>query len=457
MERGDSKAIAESTTALGIDTLAYPRLKPGPGRSAAEVASHQRARIDGAIVEVVSRRGYRRTTVREIARVAGISTRAFYEQYAGKEECFLHVHRLLAHGSLRRIEALDESRNSDDRLCAAVESILEWWAHDVKAARFLLLGPYGAGPTALKQLRLWERSLGVELGRCIGSARRNVLAELIATGIAAGMVTTVRSRMLFDGKVSPDLHRELAPWALAYACSSSDLEVLQAASVHAENEHPSRRAMSSSAEGSTPSASDDLTLLHSATAKLAAAGDRELLRPRHICAAAGVSRRSFDLYFSNLDSCLISAAELQINSAIEQSLRVGKRERTPASKVSRSIAELCGQIACSPALAYLCFDDNLESGVSFVRRDRLLIKNIAGLMTAMGPAPLPHSSERLAAEASLGAALGVIRSEVIAGRAGCLHLKAAPVVAFLMLAPTASRSSAVDAVSETEDRKHGTG
>lgn len=445
-EREDSLAADLPTPVLGVAGLAGRRLKPGPGRSAAEVATNQRARIDSAMVEVVVEHGYSRTTVREIARVACISTRSFYEHYAGKEECFLHVYRLLAKGSLRRIEALDDSRSSGGRLVGAVESIVERWVHDTKAARFLLFGPYGAGPTALKQLRLWERSLGVELGRCIGSVRGNVLAELIATGIAAAMVTTARSRMLFDGMISSCLPRELALWALTCACSSSDLEVLQAASARAENKHPSCRATPSSAEISISSASDDLALFHSALIKLAAAGDHELLTPRHICAAAGVSRRSFDVNFSNLDSCLISAVELQINSAVEQARRVGEKEGASTSKVFRSVKELCSQVARSPALAYLCFDDNLEKDESLICRDRLLMKSITGLMTAVGPAPLPRSSGRSTAEASLGAALGVIRSEVIAGRAGCLHLKA-PIVAFLMLAPTAGRSSAVATLS----------
>ena len=353
----------------------------------------------------------------------------------------MHVHRLLAYASLRRIEALDDS-SSDRRLPAAVESIVEWWGQDTKAARFLLLGPYGAGITALKQLRLWERSLGVELGHCLDSAKGNVLAELIATGIAAGLVATARSKMLSDGKVSTDLNRELASWALACAYSPLDLEVLQAASARAESKHASRRATPNDAEVSTPSAGDNLTLLHSAIAKLAAVGDRELLTPRRICTAAGVSRRSFDLYFSDLDSCLIAGAELQINSAIDQAQRVGEREQTIASKLPRSVVELCDQVACRPALAYLCFSDNLERRESLVRRDRLLMKNLARLMSGMGSAPLSRPTGRLAAEASWSAALGMIRSEVISGRAGYLHLMA-PVAAFLMLAPIADRSSAV--------------
>jgi Bacterial regulatory proteins, tetR family len=92
LERGESIGVAERAPDRvgGEDTSvdAYARLKPGPGRTAAEVAFHQRDRINRAVVEVVARRGYRRATIREIAGVAGISTRAFYQHYSSKGSAF---------------------------------------------------------------------------------------------------------------------------------------------------------------------------------------------------------------------------------------------------------------------------------------------------------------------------------------------------------------------------------
>ncbi|HET7589657.1 MAG TPA: helix-turn-helix domain-containing protein, partial [Solirubrobacterales bacterium] len=64
----------------------YGKLSPGPGKPATEVAAHQRARIHSAMVELAADRGYKAVTVRDLARLAGVSSRAFYKHFNGKEE-----------------------------------------------------------------------------------------------------------------------------------------------------------------------------------------------------------------------------------------------------------------------------------------------------------------------------------------------------------------------------------
>ncbi len=54
-----------------------------------EVARHQRARLYGAMIEAIDRQGYAATTVAQVIALAGVSRRAFYEQFANKEDCFL--------------------------------------------------------------------------------------------------------------------------------------------------------------------------------------------------------------------------------------------------------------------------------------------------------------------------------------------------------------------------------
>lgn len=455
LERGGPTGTAEPTTApttaSGADignapTVPYRRLKPGPGRSAAEVTSHQRARIDRAMVEVVVDRGYGRATVREIARVAGISTRAFYEHYSGKEECFLRAHRRSAQGLLRAVGALGETGSRDDRLPAVVDTIFEEWGNDRKVTRFLLVGPYGAGSAALNQLRLVDRSLGARLVRCLdhSAGKGGGPVGLIANGIAVGFTTTMRSMMLDDDEGPPgsELRQELTEWALSCSCSSSELEVLEAAEMSAEHESPANNA-----GDRAPSLVGDLALLHSAVVKLAASGEGDLLAPRHICAAAGVSRRSFDLQFSNIDHCLVAAASLKVDLAIERARLVSEPGATPESTAFRRLRALCSQVACDPALAYLCFGDTIESDEWLIRRDRLLTKHVAGLFESAGL--ISNSMKGLETKASLGAVLGLLRNEVAAGRAARIDRKA-PVLGYLLLAPNVGKSSAMKAICEPQ-------
>ena len=63
------------------------RLHPGAGTPRAEVARNQRERLFGAIVAVVSEKGYEATTVADVLELSGVSRSAFYEHFANKAEC----------------------------------------------------------------------------------------------------------------------------------------------------------------------------------------------------------------------------------------------------------------------------------------------------------------------------------------------------------------------------------
>jgi AcrR family transcriptional regulator len=219
----------------------------------------------------------------------------------------------------------------------------------------------------------------------------------------------------------------------------------QAAQVSVERKGSSCRAPSSSAAGRTFSSGDDLVLLHSAVAKLVETGDHDPPTPRQICAAAGVSRRSFDAHFSSIDECLVAVAIQRVDLALGHAHQVGERDSTPESNAYRRLAVLCDQVASDRALARLCFGDILESGEWLARRDRLLTERVAGLFESAGLAS--YSVKQPETEASLGAVLGLLQNEVAAGRAGSAQ-RIAPTLAHLALAPTVGRSSAMVAICQ---------
>ncbi len=75
----------------------YPQLRPGPHPSAREsVASNQRARLYGAMIELVAARGYEASTVAELCALAGVSKRTLYERFqGGKQQCFLATYEII--------------------------------------------------------------------------------------------------------------------------------------------------------------------------------------------------------------------------------------------------------------------------------------------------------------------------------------------------------------------------
>ena len=66
-----------------------------------DVARNQRARMYGGMIEAVAERGYSRTTVAHVIGLAGVSRRAFYEQFANKEACFLATYTSSSRGRAR--------------------------------------------------------------------------------------------------------------------------------------------------------------------------------------------------------------------------------------------------------------------------------------------------------------------------------------------------------------------
>src|ERR1700719_2099929 len=87
-------------------TSLYQRLPHGPHRlGAGAVAHNQRSRMYGAMIEAVSSDGYERAGVRQVVGLAGVSRRAFYEQFANKQECFLATFDVIAARGAGRVSA----------------------------------------------------------------------------------------------------------------------------------------------------------------------------------------------------------------------------------------------------------------------------------------------------------------------------------------------------------------
>ena len=96
------------------------RARPnGPGRDA--VASNQRSRLLGAMIEAMTIYGYTDTSVAKLCKLAGVSKRTFYEQFENKEQCFLETYDMvLARASLAHQCFLSQPEHLD---CGAAQRV----------------------------------------------------------------------------------------------------------------------------------------------------------------------------------------------------------------------------------------------------------------------------------------------------------------------------------------------
>jgi AcrR family transcriptional regulator len=136
----------------------YPKLRPGPHSVVGEsVASNQRARLYGAMVELAATRGYDASTVAELCALAGVSKRTLYDRFpAGKQQCFLATYDILVHRAETHI--LAAARCGPDPIAPSglpqrLHALLDAFAHEVaaypNAARLVLVEAPDAGPGAL--------------------------------------------------------------------------------------------------------------------------------------------------------------------------------------------------------------------------------------------------------------------------------------------------------------------
>jgi len=173
------------------------------------VTESQRNRIHQAMVKVVSERGYPETRVVDVIGVAGVSRKTFYELFDSKEDCFLAAYDVLLENLLGEATNAFES-NADatwaERVCAALELLLEHLSRHPDEARFAIVEVLAAGPKALARrdaalrqftgfLESGRSQTTVDLPGITSVAVAGGVNELLYSEILHGAVTRLPSRL----------------------------------------------------------------------------------------------------------------------------------------------------------------------------------------------------------------------------------------------------------------------
>jgi AcrR family transcriptional regulator len=135
------------------ESLRERRLRPGPGVPREDVVRNQRERLFGAMVASVYERGYAATTVNDLVRISGVSSRTFYDIFPDKQACFVAALGGIIEAAMRyavqtTVEALRDE-TWDEQARRGVDAFAEMIAAQPAAARMALIEAYAAGPEAL--------------------------------------------------------------------------------------------------------------------------------------------------------------------------------------------------------------------------------------------------------------------------------------------------------------------
>jgi AcrR family transcriptional regulator len=146
----DASAKRTSSSSEPEGSAQLPRGRHGLSREF--VLSNQRERIVRAMVEVAAERGYAETVVAEVIKHAGVSRKTFYDNFKGKEECFLAAYDTVSSELSRTaIEAYEEADDWPHGVRQALRASLRMLVLDQAAARVAFVEVLAAGPQALER------------------------------------------------------------------------------------------------------------------------------------------------------------------------------------------------------------------------------------------------------------------------------------------------------------------
>ncbi|TDB87891.1 TetR/AcrR family transcriptional regulator [Actinomadura sp. 7K534] len=167
------------------------------GRSAAERRAERRRRFLDAGLELFGRGpGYRGTTVAALSEAAGLSTRQFYEEFAGLEDLLAELHlevndiaEQAVATTLREVEGLPLAERTAHLFRAYAASITA----DRARIRIAFVEVVGAGPRIERQ-RLARRARWIDFicAEAAAAARRGEIADRdyrIAAAAFTGSIT----------------------------------------------------------------------------------------------------------------------------------------------------------------------------------------------------------------------------------------------------------------------------
>jgi AcrR family transcriptional regulator len=345
------------------------------------VGRHQRTRLYGAMIESVAQRGYTATTVAHVIALAGVSRRAFYEQFANKEECFLATYDIvMARAKKRMTDAWLAERGWANRLHASCQALLDDCTENANGMHLVLVDALGVGAKARDRLLVgmaaYERVVATGFSLAPDGV---VLPPLVPRAIVGGVRHVVYNR-LREGREREvaRLTDELLDWISAYR-SSAAARLGAVGAVHPPRVQPSSTGFltcddrRSRAMGSVV----HLTLDE---------GYTELTDPQ-IAQFAGISTEVFHRHFPSKEECFLAVLDEFAAEALDTVACAAGQASSWPEAVRLAVQALVMYFVAHPALVRMAFVDLFDVGEGMVERASMSIESFTRLLMSEAPQP----------------------------------------------------------------------
>lgn len=177
------------------------------------VVHSQRDRLFAGMARVMAHRGYAATTVDEIASESGVSRKALYTHFSGKEDVLLQAHRAIV-GQI--VAGAGSAAAEQDDWRAALRALFDWglelFAREPALANLSLIEVAAATPASRQLQRETLGSIRALIEQATADSDR-ALPDIAIDGMLGGMVYVIaKAAEEGDPADLPALRPELMAW-----------------------------------------------------------------------------------------------------------------------------------------------------------------------------------------------------------------------------------------------------
>jgi AcrR family transcriptional regulator len=402
-----------------------------------DVARNQRARMYGGMIEAVSERGYGRTTVAHVIALAGVSRRAFYEQFPNKEACFLATYDIVVARARKLVlDAWAQERGWANRLHGACRALLDDVAGSPKGPRLVLVDSLGVGPKARERMTLaastFERVLAMAFN---ADPKGEELSPLTVRALVAGIRHIAFTRLYEEREQELySLTDEVLDWIESYR-SPAAKRLNVSGLVQPEPVAPQAAAFLANDEKRARALS---ALVHLTLDERYS----ELSDPQ-IAQFAGISTEAFHKQFASKEACFLAVLDEFVAEAMQAVRAAIDRASSWPEAVHLAVRALIEYFASHEALSRLAFIDIFDVGPGMIGRLTRSIEDFTKLLDDLGPEA--HRGPLVAREAVTGAIWGIVSSYTAHDRVRQLP-RLVDQLTFIVLAPYIGPKPAIEAI-----------
>jgi AcrR family transcriptional regulator len=431
------------------------------GKARGRPGAGQRERLLAGMTQAAARHGYKDASVARVVEQAGVSRATFYEHFADKEACFVAAFEAAAERIEVSIPRIEAESSPAVRAAQLLDELLANIVRDPAAARVLLLEALSGGPAARQAHERFMRAVEATFERWLeGPGENGYRLDISGRAIMEGTSGILIMRS-FSGDTASvaELRDDLLAWLYAYSVPErhprvtpqrwadlgASLDAIPAAAL-APVVLPRTLPRGRNAVAPEVVAAEHRERILATMAVLARTKGFAAITVADVVKQAAVTRESFYAQFRSKEEAFLAAQTAVLQASISFTAAQFFAGETWPLRVWAGLEALLGFVARQPDLVYLDVIESFAVGSSAIRRsfDNRMAYSLF-LEDGYRQRPAAERLPRLCSEAIGGAILGLMRWQVLEGRAERM-LELLPQAAYLALAPFIGPTAAVKLV-----------